>query len=163
MTAQPGEGTDVPQDSDVHTTAGKLADLERRLDEAVHAGSAKAIEKQHAKGRRTARERIENLLRHHGVCTQVCGTMFRSADAAGRGALGWEQARELGAELCTRLGTPRLAEPQFNLDLVETVLDGTAARSAVIDPMDTTLAPGPDLYPALIRKLGRGLADCLAP
>ena len=62
-TAQPGEGTDVPEDIDIHTTAGKLADLERRLDEAVHAGSAKAVEKQHAKGRKTARERIEHALR----------------------------------------------------------------------------------------------------
>ena len=35
-------GTDVPTTIDIHTTAGKLADLERRLDEAVHAGSAKA-------------------------------------------------------------------------------------------------------------------------
>lgn len=61
MSAQPGEGTDVPEDIDTHTTAGKLADLERRLDEAVHAGSAKAVEKQHAKGRKTARERIELL------------------------------------------------------------------------------------------------------
>src|SRR4051812_33106930 len=61
MSAQPGEGIDVPQDIDLHTTAGKLADLERRLDEAVHPGSAKAIEKQHAKGRKTARERIELL------------------------------------------------------------------------------------------------------
>src|SRR3989337_1458854 len=58
---QSGEGTDVPEDIDVHTTAGKLADLERRLEESVHAGSAKAVEKQHAKGRKTARERIELL------------------------------------------------------------------------------------------------------
>ncbi|MEJ7833526.1 MAG: acyl-CoA carboxylase subunit beta [Nocardioides sp.] len=48
-------------DIDIHTTAGKLADLERRLDAAVHAGSEKAIEKQHAKGRKTARERIALL------------------------------------------------------------------------------------------------------
>src|SRR6186997_2230063 len=61
MSAQPGEGTDVPADIDIHTTSGKLADLDRRLDEAVHAGSAKAIEKQHAKGRKTARERIKLL------------------------------------------------------------------------------------------------------
>ena len=62
--AHPGEGTDVPTGPDapdIHTTAGKLADLDRRLDEAVHAGSAKAVEKQHAKGRKTARERIEML------------------------------------------------------------------------------------------------------
>nr|WP_216653621.1 acyl-CoA carboxylase subunit beta [Nocardioides sp. zg-DK7169] len=38
-----------------------MADLERRIDEAVHAGSAKAVEKQHAKGRLTARERVALL------------------------------------------------------------------------------------------------------
>ncbi|MEU8551985.1 acyl-CoA carboxylase subunit beta [Streptomyces roseoverticillatus] len=47
---------------DIHTTAGKLADLQRRIDEATHAGSARAVEKQHAKGKLTARERIELLL-----------------------------------------------------------------------------------------------------
>ncbi|TNY38945.1 acyl-CoA carboxylase subunit beta [Thermomonospora catenispora] len=47
---------------DIHTTAGKIAELERRRHEAVHAGSAKAVEKQHAKGKMTARERIEALL-----------------------------------------------------------------------------------------------------
>jgi propionyl-CoA carboxylase beta chain len=49
-------------DPDIHTTAGKLADLYRRNDEAVHAGSARAVEKQHAKGKKTARERIDLLL-----------------------------------------------------------------------------------------------------
>ncbi|MFC4560626.1 acyl-CoA carboxylase subunit beta [Nocardiopsis mangrovi] len=47
---------------DIHTTAGKLADLQRRRYEAVHAGSQRAIEKQHAKGKMTARERIDALL-----------------------------------------------------------------------------------------------------
>ena len=46
---------------DVHTTAGKVGDLERRIDEAVHAGAA-AVEKQHARGKKTARERIAMLL-----------------------------------------------------------------------------------------------------
>ncbi len=46
---------------DVHSTATKLVELEQRLDEAVHAGSARALEKQHAKGRKSARERIELL------------------------------------------------------------------------------------------------------
>ncbi|MET0238193.1 MAG: acyl-CoA carboxylase subunit beta [Kibdelosporangium sp.] len=54
----PGAGTSA----DIHTTAGKLADLYRRNDEAVHAGSARAVEKQHAKGKKTARERIDVLL-----------------------------------------------------------------------------------------------------
>jgi propionyl-CoA carboxylase beta chain len=47
---------------DPHTTAGKLAELERRYEAAVHAGSARAVDKQHAKGKRTARERVEILL-----------------------------------------------------------------------------------------------------
>jgi propionyl-CoA carboxylase beta chain len=51
-----------PVGPDPHTTAGKLADLERRYDEAVHAGSASAIERQHARGKLTARERIAELL-----------------------------------------------------------------------------------------------------
>ncbi|TCM37937.1 acyl-CoA carboxylase subunit beta [Kribbella sp. VKM Ac-2568] len=46
----------------IHTTAGKIADLEHRLDEAVHAGSERAVEKQHARGKKTARERIAMLL-----------------------------------------------------------------------------------------------------
>jgi propionyl-CoA carboxylase beta chain len=47
---------------DIHTTKGKIEDLRHRLDEAVHAGSARAVEKQHAKGKKTARERIEMLV-----------------------------------------------------------------------------------------------------
>ncbi|GAA4957363.1 acyl-CoA carboxylase subunit beta [Streptomonospora halophila] len=47
---------------DIRTTAGKLADLQRRRYEAVHAGSERAVEKQHAKGKMTARERIDALL-----------------------------------------------------------------------------------------------------
>ena len=51
-----------PSNLDVHTTAGKLAGLRRRTDEAVHAGSERAVAKQHARGKKTARERIDALL-----------------------------------------------------------------------------------------------------
>ncbi|MEO7288127.1 MAG: carboxyl transferase domain-containing protein, partial [Jatrophihabitantaceae bacterium] len=47
---------------DPHSTAGKLAELAHRYDEAVHAGSARAVDKQHAKGKHTARERVLMLL-----------------------------------------------------------------------------------------------------
>jgi propionyl-CoA carboxylase beta chain len=47
---------------DVHTSAGKLADWYRRQDDVVHAGSERAVERQHAKGRKTARERLDLLL-----------------------------------------------------------------------------------------------------
>ena len=61
--AGPGnEVADSPGEPSPHTTAGKIADLQRRRDEAVHAGSARAVERQHAKGKMTARERIDRLL-----------------------------------------------------------------------------------------------------
>jgi len=61
---QEATGPDPAQslDSAPHTTVGKLAELEHRLDEAIHAGSARAVEAQHAKGKLTARERIALLL-----------------------------------------------------------------------------------------------------
>jgi propionyl-CoA carboxylase beta chain len=66
----PGSTEPSPPDSvtgraaatDPHTTAGKLAELRKRYDEAVHAGSARAVAKQHAKGKKTARERVAMLL-----------------------------------------------------------------------------------------------------
>ncbi len=53
---------DGPAPTPPHTTAGKLADLDRRLDEHIHAGSAAAVQRQHARGKLTARERIDLLL-----------------------------------------------------------------------------------------------------
>src|SRR5919199_6353225 len=42
--------------------SGRLADLQRRREEAYHAGSTSAVERQHARGKMTARERVEYLL-----------------------------------------------------------------------------------------------------
>ncbi|ANH36636.1 putative propionyl-CoA carboxylase beta chain 5 [Nocardioides dokdonensis FR1436] len=99
MSAQPGEGTEVPQDIDLHTTAGKLADLDRRLDEAVHAGSAKAVEKQHAKGRQTARERIEMLFDEGSFVELDELARHRST------AFGLEKTRPYGDGVITGYGT----------------------------------------------------------
>ena len=94
--AQPGEAADAP---DIHTTAGKLADLDRRLDEAVHAGSAKAVEKQHAKGRKTARERIE-LLFDEGSFVEL-DELARHRSTA----FGLEKNRPYGDGVVTGYGT----------------------------------------------------------
>src|SRR3954467_5779511 len=40
----------------------KLDDLRQRKDEAYHAGSERAVERQHARGKLLARERVEVLL-----------------------------------------------------------------------------------------------------
>ena len=47
---------------DIHTTAGKLADLRNRIEEAKHPVGEAAVEKTHARGKLTARERITHLL-----------------------------------------------------------------------------------------------------
>jgi propionyl-CoA carboxylase beta chain len=99
VSAHPGEGTDVPADIDIHTTAGKLADLERRIDEAVHAGSAKAIEKQHAKGKKTARERIETLFDEGSFVELDELARHRSV------AFGLEKNRPYGDGVITGFGT----------------------------------------------------------
>lgn len=52
-------------------------------------------------------------------------------------------------------------EPQFKPALVMTVVDGTPARIAVLDPLGADLAPGPDAYFALMRRLADALSDCL--
>ncbi len=99
MSTAPGEGTDVPQDIDIHTTEGKLADLDRRIDEAVHAGSAKAVEKQHARGKWTARERIEHLFDEDSFVELDELARHRSV------AFGLEKNRPYGDGVITGFGT----------------------------------------------------------
>lgn len=52
------------------------------------------------------------------------------------------------------------SEPQFNPDLVATVLEGSGAKTVVIDPMGTGLEHGAGFYPALLKELGAAMADC---
>ena len=59
MAAEP---VPAPQGIDLHSTAGKLAQLQHKADEAAHAGSDRAVEAQHKRGKLTARERVEALL-----------------------------------------------------------------------------------------------------
>ncbi len=54
------------------------------------------------------------------------------------------------------------SEPQFEPKLVKTVIDGTDARTGVLDPLGAELKDGPDLYPQLIRNLADSLKTCLS-
>jgi len=51
-----------------HPMSQRLAELKSRKEEALHAGSPHAVERQHAKGKMTARERIEHLLDEGSFC-----------------------------------------------------------------------------------------------
>ncbi len=86
-------------DIDIHTTAGKVADLEQRLEAAVHAGSQRAIEKQHAKGKQTARERVAQLLDDGSFDELDELARHRSTD------FGMEKNRPYGDGVVTGYGT----------------------------------------------------------
>ena len=94
MAAQ-GDGSSI----DIHTTAGKLTDLDQRLDEAIHAGPARAVEKQHAKGKLTARERVNLLLDDDSFVEIDELARHRST------AFGLEQRRPYGDGVVTGYGT----------------------------------------------------------
>lgn len=53
------------------------------------------------------------------------------------------------------------AEPQFPPALVKTVIRGTAARLAVLDPLGAGLVNGPGHYFQMMRNLAIGIASCL--
>ena len=55
-----------------------------------------------------------------------------------------------------------LSEPQFNPGLVSAVMEGSDAKTAVLDPIGSNIETGAGLYPALLRQLATSLADCLA-
>ena len=92
-------GTEVPDDIDVHTTAGKLADLKRRVAAVAHAGSERAVEKQHARGKKTARERIAMLLDEGSFIEMDKYARHRS------NAFGQEKNRPYGDGVVTGYGT----------------------------------------------------------
>lgn len=54
-----------------------------------------------------------------------------------------------------------LSEPQFNQGLVASVLDGSDARTGVMDPLGAELEPGAALYGQVLRNMATVLSDCL--
>jgi len=83
---------------DSHTTAGKLADLYERTGDALNAGKA-AVERQHAKGRQTARERLDQLLDPGSLVEIDALTRHRSTN------FGMESKRPFGDGVVTGTGT----------------------------------------------------------
>ncbi len=92
-------GTDVPKGIDTSTTAGKLADLKRRVAEVANAGSERAVDKQHARGKKTARERIELLLDEGSFVEMDKYARHRST------AFGQDRNRPYGDGVVTGYGT----------------------------------------------------------
>lgn len=90
---------------------------------------------------------------------------------AAAGAVTVAPGRSPGArrlhELRTRIEHEGIAclftEPQFPPQLARTIVEGTGARVATLDPLGAGLEPGPGLYFELMRRLAEDLRGCLAP
>ncbi|WP_018955090.1 zinc ABC transporter substrate-binding protein ZnuA [Thioalkalivibrio sulfidiphilus] len=54
------------------------------------------------------------------------------------------------------------SEPQFRPAIVATVIEGTQARTGVLDPLGADLPSGPEGYEALLRNLAQSLVECLS-
>ncbi len=87
------------QEHALETYAEKLRQLEVLKHEAVHAGSAQAVEKQHAKGKYTARERLEKLLDPGSFQELDVFVRHRSTD------FGMQENRPYGDAVVTGYGT----------------------------------------------------------
>lgn len=68
---------------------------------------------------------------------------------------------EIQARVAEQGVTCVLSEPQFDPRVVAAVMEGSAARAGVLDPLGSDLQPGPDLYPQMLRNLAAALAGCL--
>ena len=87
----------------------------------------------------------------------------------GKGAVAVDPARPPGAK---RIGELRAAlaehdvrcvftEPQFEPDLVRTVIEGTDVRTAALDPLGIDVEPGPEAWFEMMRGLGDSVVECL--
>ncbi|MFY0312198.1 metal ABC transporter solute-binding protein, Zn/Mn family [Leisingera sp. D0M16] len=92
----------------------------------------------------------------HGFGLNAAGAISIS-DAAKPSPARVAEVRDVVADLKV---TCVFSEPQFNPGLVATVLDGTGAGTAVLDPLGAKLEPGPQFYPALLQEIGAAIAGC---
>ena len=53
------------------------------------------------------------------------------------------------------------AEPQFDVGYVSTVIEGTGARAAQLDPIGIDPQTGPDAYLELLQGMADAIAGCL--
>lgn len=74
---------------------------------------------------------------------------------------GAERITEIRAKVQELGAACVFSEPQFEPKLVETVIEGTQAKSGVIDPLGASIDDGPDLYFTLIRNMAGSLKGCL--
>lgn len=153
----------------VEAVAAELARLDPANAAAYMANAAAArariaaVEAEAAQALAAARGRP--LIVHHdayGYFADHFGLDFRpiaGGDAAGPGAAALRALiAEAGGAACV------FPEANHDAGLAEQVAADTGAKlGAPLDPEGSALAPGPDLYPALLANLAATIASCLEP
>ncbi len=51
-------------------------------------------------------------------------------------------------------------EPQFSPKLVQTVISGTAVKKGILDPIGTSISPGPEMYFTLLNNISHSISTC---
>ena len=75
---------------------------------------------------------------------------------------GAKRIKELRAKIKETGVACVFAEPQFEPKLVATVIEGTKAKSGVLDPQGVGLTNGPELYFELLRNMAASFKTCLS-
>jgi len=74
---------------------------------------------------------------------------------------GARRLRDIRKTIRKRKARCVFAEPQFRPSIVATVIEGTGARAATLDPLGARIAPGEEAYFTLMRRLAADLIGCL--
>lgn len=76
---------------------------------------------------------------------------------------GAERIKEIQARIKQMNVSCIFAEPQFQPRQIASVIEGTSAKTAILDPLGANLADGPELYFKLMRQNAKALRGCLSP
>lgn len=75
---------------------------------------------------------------------------------------GAQRVREIQTRLMEVGVSCVFAEPQFEPKLISTIIEGTSAKSGIIDPLGADLEAGPELYFQIIRNMATSIKTCLS-
>ena len=99
-----------------------------------------------------------NFLAHNSGGGNAVGSISINPEVPPSG----KRLSELRRKIMSLVAVCVFAEPAFDTRLVDNLVEGTSARIGTLDPEGARLEPGPDLYPALMRRLAADLKSCLA-
>jgi zinc transport system substrate-binding protein len=74
-----------------------------------------------------------------------------------------KRLRELRQKIVSLGAVCVFVEPEADTRLVDNLIEGTQARTGMLDPEGGRLEPGPELYDTLMRRLAMDLRGCLVP